>query len=539
MAEPVHRSLLETRIQEFSRHLTCADPQCRSPNQLLEVPKMLPCLHRFCADCLSKQLERQRNNLNQPDHADAQRPMPAQYHCPLDHCKEPTGIHVHDQQLDLPRTDEFLEKMIELFKLEESLATGNRMCEICEPDEPRRAVRVCRHDHCWNTPRCESCARSHAREPAHRGHQFLHVEDLRRVPDESNIYACGLRLKPSEWYCDHDGEQPQKSYYCSVHDKVLCCQCGNDLLCGQHNQEYLTVEYLARNFPNHRTSVSEKLNGVKELRNRFGQSMEGIRTRMDDLERECRNKIEEINLRHQRIVNALHQQKENLEEKTRKIYGHKKERLVSHMTKVRDAHRILDEATDFIDGFLKIARDTEFYYEKTRISACLEMIGRRFDDNRYCITPQESQENTCTLHPGYDAPREERTIKKILGRVSGTPCVPFFKISNPSQFDRLTVGSQTTITVISRDVCENPLPGQPLPDLVAYFKVPNQELTFDCPVRKNQELGQYQITMQPSRQFPAAMRFHIFHKRPDPLDDETIQNCPVVGFPVVRPGIPV
>ena len=84
-----------TLVQEFRRHLTCADPGCL---QLLEAPKMLPCLHRFCTECLKKQLDRQLNNFNQLQPAGADR-RPDQYRCPLDHCKALTGIDFHDDPL--------------------------------------------------------------------------------------------------------------------------------------------------------------------------------------------------------------------------------------------------------------------------------------------------------------------------------------------------------------------------------------------------------------------------------------------------------
>ena len=537
MAEPVGNQLenggpLQTRIQTFRRHLTCADTECPSPNHLLKTPKMLPCLHRFCAECLKKKLERQRNNFNQP--AGAER-RPDQYSCPLDHCKALTGIAVHDDPPhddDLPRTDEFLEKMVELFKLEESLANGDRLCEICEPDDQQRAVRVCKNDRCLKPLRCADCAGRHSREyPGHQ--QFLHVEDLRRVP-ESNLYACGLHQKV--WYCtEHDEEL--RRMYCSVHDMVLCHLCGNDLQCHCHNANFLTVEFLVsqRIYANHKLEVTEKFNNTEGLRDRFRQAKDGIETRMDDLRTEYDNTITQINERHQRLVAALERQKEELQEKTKEIYERKKNRLELHLTEVHNAHKVLHEATDFIDSFLKVARDIEFYYEKTRISACLETIGERFDDNRYCITPQESQE--ITLHTGYNDDSEERIIKRILGSVTSTPCVPYFKINDPHLLNRLKVGYQTTITVISRDVLETQVPGRPLPDLDAYLEVPNREITISCPVRKRNESGKYLITMQPYRQYP-TLRLHILHKRPEPFTHERIWDCPNDGIEVsVQPGI--
>ena len=129
---------------------------------------MLPCLHRFCTECLKKQLDRQLNNFNQLQPAGADR-RPDQYRCPLDHCKALTGIDFHDDPLhdgDLPRTDEFLEKMVELFKLEECLANREKLCDVCKSGNRQRAVCVCR---CRNIAFCEDCADHHTRERAALG----------------------------------------------------------------------------------------------------------------------------------------------------------------------------------------------------------------------------------------------------------------------------------------------------------------------------------------------------------------------------------
>ena len=492
---------------------------------------MLPCLHRFCTECLKKQLDRQLNNFNQLQPAGADR-RPDQYRCPLDHCKALTGIDFHDDPLhdgDLPRTDEFLEKMVELFKLEECLANREKLCDVCKSGNRQRAVCVCR---CRNIAFCEDCADHHTRERAAlgegAGHHFLHVENLRRVSE--GPLACGLEQRP--WYCSkNDGEVLRRMYYCSEHDKVLCAGCGNNSLCvSEHNRSYLTIDGWRTQFPNHKPEVTEKLNNIKGMQDRFRQAIVGIETKMGELQRERDDTIRRIDERHQKLVDDLHRQKEELQEKTRNIYASKKERLEFHFAGVRNAHQFLDDATDFIDSFLKVAKDIEFYYEKTRISTCLETIDKRLND--FCVTPQESKLIKLQNH---DAANDQQIVKRIngvLGRVFSTPCVSFFTIGNPHILKQLQVGHRTTITVISRDVGGTHVKGRPLPDLTAYLESTDQNVVpkvILCRVEKRS--GKYLITMQPHH--PHPMRLHIFHERPKPFPRETIQDCPEEGSEVI------
>ena len=514
-----------TRIQEFRRHLLCANPECPRPDRLLEVPKMLPCLHRFCAECLTKELDRQLNNFNQ--RPDAQRP--AQYRCPLDHCKELTGIQAHDPPHNLPRTDEFLENMVELYKLEESLANREKLCDVCKR---QRADRVCLKDSCRNKAFCQDCADYHALDRAafgeQDGHQFLQVENLRRVSE--GPVACGLDQKP--WYCrKNEGEQLRRMYYCSEHDKVLCAGCGNNSQCvSQHNRCYLTVDGWRTQFPNHRPEVTEKLNNVKELQDRFRQAIDGIETRRAELERERDSTIRRINELHQILIAELNRQKEKLLEKTREIHQRKKDRLEFHLTKVENASQSLNDVTDFVDSFLKVAKDIEFYYEKNQVSACLETIGERLDD--YCVIPQEEKLMKLSNHDPANDQQVVKSIDGVMGKVFSTPCVPFFTIKDPHNLMHLQVGHQTTITVVSRDVGGTPVKGRPLPDLTAYLEATNQDVepqVIPCHVKKRS--GKYLITMQPHHPYP--MKLHIFHERPKPFPQETIVDCPNEGSEVI------
>ena len=525
---------VQTPIQTFRRHLVCSDPACR--NQLLEAPVMLPCLHRFCTACLEGHLDKQLNALNQIPLAERR---DAEFRCPCDHCKEPTGITIHDPPHDIPPMDEFLEKMVNLFKLEEELVNREKPCEECDPENRRRATRVCLHDKCENLPLCEPCSKHHSRARASRNHEFLKVEDLRRVVDHEeanneNLY--GLHLKP--WRCTRHDDEP-RSMYCRSHDKVFCVKCGIENQCiSEHNPDFLPLRGWLDQYPEHKPEVEAKLNNLKVRRDEFRQGMDNIEARMNDLQATVEQRKRQINERHQRLVAELNRQRDALLEKAERIHKRKKDRLDIHYRKVKNAHQVMNETSEFIDSFLKFASDIEFYYERTRISTCLDNVAEKV--NEYCITPQEGSMIELSPSDGEEVNGEiKESFKRTMGRLYSTPCVPHFTLDNQQlqELRDLRAGNQTTVTVICRDVCGTPLrfPPRDLPDLCAHLEVVDQEVTpniIHCRVTTNVFNGnsQYLITMLPPRH--GQMNLHIYHLRPKPFPLERIKDCPNEGFQV-------
>ena len=520
---------VQTPIQTFRRHLVCSDPACR--NQLLEAPVMLPCLHRFCAACLKKHLDKQLNAFNQIPLAERR---DAEFRCPCDHCKEPTRIPIHDPPHDMPPTDEFLEKMVNLFNLEEELVNREKPCEECDPENRRRATRVCLHDKCENLALCEPCSRQHPRRRATLNHEsFLKVENLRRAVDADS--ENGLRLKP--WRCDRHDEA--RSMYCRSHDKVFCFKCGIDSQCiSEHNPDFLSVEGWLDQYPNHKPEIEEKLNNLKALRDQFRQGMDNIEERRNDLQATLEQRKRQINERHQRLVAELDRQRDALLEKADRIHECKKNRLDFHYRKVRNVHQVMNETSEFIESFLKFASDIEFYYERTQISTCLDNVAEKV--NGYCITPQEG--SMIELSPnGEDANGEIiASIDQVMGRVYSTPYVSCFTLEDPHLLRELHAGSQTIVTVTCRDVCENPLkcPLRDLPSLCAHLQVVGQVAPkiIRCRVKRKTS-GKYFITVLPPQH--GEMTLHIYHPHPKPFSSERIKDCPIEGFRVdVQPALP-
>ena len=305
----------------------------------------------------------------------------------------------------------------------------------------------------------------------------------------------------------------------------MCTICSDDRRCALNGHESSSVEALARD-KNHRPEMRERVADVEELKQRFEDGMAAIDRMEGSLQRAREAAEAEIQTRHDNLVVQLGLQRDELLNRTALLYDRKKDRLDDHREKLRKALQVISESTKFIKDFLAFANNIEFYYERTRLSARLESLRHEYEN--YCTEPQENDEITFLENRDFN-------IARAIGTVHSTPCVERFTLEDPQRLQNLTVGLQTTVIVTCRDICDTVVSGN-LPHLSAFLAPADGVCyTTPCHILRRNHNGTYRITMLPYQEGP--MRLHIFHERPKPFENESIQDCANQGFGVaIKPA---
>ena len=176
---------LPKTLEEMEQEITCA--VC---HEHYREPKILPCLHYYCIECLQRLAER------------VGQPVP----CP--ECRRQAAFPLNDAR-QLP-TPFFVHRMIDFYgRMEKAQGKKEAICESCSGG---KAEAFCRH--CMEFI-CAKCVESHGRMKAFKGHEITSMEQLR---------VGGARKIPAP-------EAPPKK--CEAHDEVvkLYCYTCSQLIC--------------------------------------------------------------------------------------------------------------------------------------------------------------------------------------------------------------------------------------------------------------------------------------------------------------------
>ena len=173
--------------QKVKEELTCAICQ-----DLLNEPKILPCLHSFCTGCLKKWSGRLANLDPSKRHLE----------CPL--CRAKVLLSTSRAVEELPSHFSAI-RLVEIVRLQEQ-AGSKKVTPICQNcEEGENAVSSCRECAIFL---CEFCEKAHQRSKATRLHKICSLDEMRKGTGEvpsilpEKVEMCPTHpTKPLEFYC--------------------------------------------------------------------------------------------------------------------------------------------------------------------------------------------------------------------------------------------------------------------------------------------------------------------------------------------------
>ena len=177
--------------ERVKQELTCAICQ-----DLLNNPKILPCLHSFCTGCL-KQWSGRLTKLD---------PSKRQLECPL--CRAKVLLSTSRAVEELPSHFSAI-RLVEIVRMQEQAGSKKvtRICQHCNDEE--KAVSSCSECAIFL---CEFCEKAHKKAKTTTRHKILSLDEMRNSDSEvpsllsEKIEMCPTHLtKPLELYCKCEG----------------------------------------------------------------------------------------------------------------------------------------------------------------------------------------------------------------------------------------------------------------------------------------------------------------------------------------------
>jgi len=253
---------MEKGLEQLEEEITC--PVC---HEHFHDPKILPCLHYYCKECIRKlALQAGPNNL---------------FACP--ECRRGTLLPQNDPD-QLP-TAFFVNRMKELrTKMDKAQGKVETVCEVCSGAKVEAFCRQCAEFIC-----CD-CVRSHKKMKMFATHKVVTLQELK----EGGPKEIALKTAPSSKCKDHD--EPLK---------VFCFEC-NHLICRDcviSNHAGHKFEFVKTSAPQYRKTLKESLVPLAK-----------IQTNISAATREVEKVEREVSEQHKVVAGTIEQSFKQLHE---------------------------------------------------------------------------------------------------------------------------------------------------------------------------------------------------------------------------------
>ena len=244
MAERV--DIVEKSVEDLEKEITC--PVCQDH---YTDPKVLPCLHYYCKQCIYRLAL--RTGLDKP------------FSCP--ECRKDTTLP--QGGVDNLQTAFFINRMKELHsRMERAHGKVDAKCELCSGDKAEAFCRQCAQFI------CEKCIESHQRmKKSFPGHRIITFEELKEggvkeiASQEHPLQTCGKHEEPMKMYC----------FDCNC---LICRDCTIiDHPRPEHNYEFIKIAA-----PEMRKRLIQQLEPLKEVQANYSHAVKEIQATKSERE---------------------------------------------------------------------------------------------------------------------------------------------------------------------------------------------------------------------------------------------------------------
>lgn len=437
-------------LNGLRKDLTC--PICRI---LFEKPKLLPCLHDICADCLEKAVALQPQDPGRP------------IQCPL--CKDPLGV-ANAQELPTNLTTQ---NMVKLLKKEDDARAGvktdpegpsmggepaERECEEC--DRNIFAVSVCSE---CNLYMCKACEDQHKVAKKTKWHVVLPIVP-REEAEETGAPKVFKGLSHNPWRCDKHPES-DVDMYCRVCVKVMCMKCA---VCPPHKtHDYHEARDLVGDYYAQTDASVQQVADIHDRIRDATATVKGLADNLEDNKRQVKRNIAE---RHDKIVRYLEREKEKLLDMAEEIFDKKK---TIHYEQLAELTAITEKLNDSLSYARRVRSEdncipVEFLALWETISNRMTHLHASYKD--YDHRPWESDVIVFK-------PNDVADLEGSIGEVQGDPCPENYTATNVAT-THFIQGKEAHLTFECRDIVGNVLksPANPPNLSISIVQGGNREL---------------------------------------------------------------
>ena len=237
--------------QKVKEELTCAICQ-----DLLNKPKILPCLHSFCTGCL-KEWSGRLANLD---------PSKRHLECPL--CRAKVLLSTSRAVEELPSHFSAI-RLVEIVRLQEQ-AGSKKVTLICQNcDDEQKAVASCSECAMFL---CEFCEKYHKKTKATKDHKICSLDEMRKGTGEvPSILPEKVEMCPTH---------PTKplELYCKCEEVLICRDC---IIKKHKDHDYDVISDVVEG---EKKILREALPGIQQLVDEVENAVTKVKGRRKDVE---------------------------------------------------------------------------------------------------------------------------------------------------------------------------------------------------------------------------------------------------------------
>ena len=321
--------------QGVEDEITC--PVCQDHFQ---EPKILPCCHYYCKQCIQKLAMR----------AGANQPFP----CP--ECRSDTLLPQNDPN-QLP-TAFFVNRMKELHtKMEKAHGKIEALCEQCSGG---KATAFCRH--CTEFI-CEECVKSHLKLKVYAGHKVTSLEELKKGESKEIL----IKKPPPPTCKDHD---EQMKIYCFDCNRLICRDC----IVIEHKEH--KYDFVKKAAPKTKEKLTENLAPLKEIQVSLHGATQTVKSTKSGVEAQGASVANTIEQSFDKLHEIIEQRKRELLEKAVSMTKGKLDRLSVQEKGFEMASGTVQSLVDFVELNIENATEEEL------MSIHMQVLNRISEETR-------------------------------------------------------------------------------------------------------------------------------------------------------------
>ena len=303
--------------QRVKEEVTCAICQ-----DLLNKPKILPCLHSFCAGCL-KEWSGRLANLD---------PSKRHLECPL--CRDKVLSSTSRAVEELPSHFSAI-RLVEIVRLQEQAGSKEvtHICQNCDDEE--KAVSSCSECAIFL---CEFCEIYHKKTKATKEHKIISLDEMRRGTSEVTAV-----LQEKVEMCPTHPTKPLE-LYCKCEEVLICRDC---IIKKHKDHDYDVISDVVEG---EKKVLRETLPGIQQLVDEVEKAI----TRVQGRRKDVRSKEEESLCNLENAFDVLHaaldNRKQQLREKVTKDSKEKdkglqvqEDELCFLLSQLKSCHSFIDD----------------------------------------------------------------------------------------------------------------------------------------------------------------------------------------------------
>ena len=310
---------VEKGLEELEEEITC--PVCQ---EHFRDPKILPCLHYYCKECV-RQLAL-RAGTNRP------------FACP--ECRRGTFLPQNDPD-QLP-TAFFVNRMKELrTKMGKAHGKVEAMCELCSGAKVEAFCRQCAEFI------CSDCVRSHTRMKTFATHKVVTLQELK----EGGAKGIPLKQAPPPMCKDHD---EQLKIYCFDCNHLICRDCIIRDHAGHKS------EFVKKSAPQYKKTLKESLAPLAKIQTNLSAATREVEKVERELSEQHKAVAGTIEQSFKQLHEILHRREKQLLDRASELKQQKLDNLGAQKKGFALATSEIQGLVEFVERSVENSTDEEF-----------------------------------------------------------------------------------------------------------------------------------------------------------------------------------